>query len=167
MCRIKICVHHDVRVCSRVETGHQRIEMCPLKTKGTHLSSSQRRCKELSPRKNTKPEHCLRAPWGRGWVGLSGEGGGCIAWRARLQVGRCSLAVGRLSFPLIVFNVPAIAVDHESPHFLSVAPTLLLSPYTTLGDPQSFRNPPPGPGLATGAASLVGSAVTFTGQRHV
>ena len=39
---------HDVRVCSRVETGHQRIEMCPLKTKGTHLSSSQRRCKELN-----------------------------------------------------------------------------------------------------------------------
>lgn len=64
-------------------------------------------------------------------------------------------AVGRLSFPLIVFNAPAIAVDHESLHFLLVAP-----PSYPLPSTQHLDIPPKFPEIlrqaqvfATGAAS--------------
>lgn len=84
---------HCRKTCSRAELGHQSVEMCPLKTTRTHLSSSQRKYKQLSflgklvVWELSMHLTALEGSLGKSWVGPIRRGGSYVAWRAVLRVG--------------------------------------------------------------------------------
>lgn len=131
------------KACSRAESGHQTIEMGPQKTKGTHLSFSQRRCQQ--PNCHRKHEvwelpMCLTALEGSLRNSL---GGSCQERVEAVLLGEAALswtfhfAVGGLGFS------HAITIEHESLHFLYVVPPYLPTPlHTHFSLPQSSQKIP-------------------------
>lgn len=150
-------MHHDVRW-HEAESGHRSVEMCPLETERTHLSSSQRRGKQP----NCHRKHTVRELFTH-LTALEGSQGRSLGGSHQERVELCServelcsesgawswpfpFAMGRLGFPLIVFNACAITVQLITA-FASYCPTLLPAPLLcTLKPPPIVpRNSPPSP----------------------
>lgn len=149
------------KTCSRAESGHQSVEMCPLKTTGTHLSSSQRRCKQLNclgklivwelSMHLTAPEGSL----GKSWVGPIRRGGSCVAWRAELRVGWFPLQwADWVSLWLYLMLLQSqFSMNHFISFILSHPPTRTL--LHTLKPPRIVpRNSPPSPVLRKSGLSF-------------
>lgn len=114
--------------CSRAESGHQSVEMGPLKTKGTHLSSPQRRCKQLNCHGKHKVWELrmhLTALEGHLGKSLGGSHQERVELWAVLQVGHFPLQWGdRVSLGLYLMLVQSqFSMNHFISFMLSHPPT--------------------------------------------
>lgn len=155
-------MHHDISQ-PEEELGQPSVEMCPLKTKRTHSPLPKGGANNPIVMENTQFQ--------RGSLHLTaweGSSGRSLGGSHQERVGLCCLessawswlfpfAMGRLGFPLIVFNASAIPVRHGSLRLLHVAPPSYPHPFYTLKPlPTVPRNSPPSPVIFCSQDYLLG-----------
>lgn len=165
-------MHHDVRehVAERRQ-GTNVLKCAHWKPKGptSPLPKGGERAQLPWKTRSLSTAHAFDSPEGSLGKSLGGSvrrGRGLYCLESSAPSWILPFAIGRLGFPLIVFNAHAITVEHESLHFLLVAPPSYPLPSThTWTSPESFQKLSTKPrSLVVRAVSWVGSAVPFEGQ---